>query len=516
MTAIYREHAMTKILGGLLGLAVIGSAVGCNTDNITNTNHNPNSPTSAPAGALFANATVNAIRRWVVFGSGAVVTQQFSSVLYPTVDSYVSVQADGTSGSFTSAYTSDLADYRQVISAGKSASQAGIYGPAMVMSAWDFSNLTDQWGDVPYSEALKADSGIVTPKYDAQKDIYAGMFASFRQAATDMAAVPSGAPTLGSSDPIYGGNLAKWRRFANSLRVRYAMRLVNVDPATTNAELKAAFADPGGVFQSNADNALMAWPGDGVYDNPFSTSVASRLDVRVAKTLTDQMVNDPRLSVYAMPVADSSVYKNGYGGEPSGISADSAAKWFKLASWPGARFGPGVTSYGVYGTSDGRKAPSYVMTYAELMFLRAEAAERGLGGLASSEAATDYYTAIRASMAQWGVTNEAAITAFLATPAIAYKGGVAGLKQIATQNWIALFSDSPQVWAEWRRTCQPSTVVPGPTAIVPYVPRRYYYATTEALVNGDNLRAAIARQGPDNFGTRIYWDSKPANAPTCQ
>jgi hypothetical protein len=506
---------MTKIWRGLLGLAFVGSAVGCNTDNITNTNRNPNSPTSAPAAALFANATVTAVRRWVVFGSGAVLTQQFSSVLYPTVDSYVSLQADGTSGAFTAAYTSDLADFRQAISAGKSAGQPGIYGPAMVMQAWDFGNLTDQWGDVPYSDALKADSGVVTPKYDAQKDIYAGMFATFREAAQAMANVPAGAPTLGSSDAIYGGNLAAWRRFTNSLRVRYAMRLVNVDPATTDAELKAAFADAGGVFQSNTDNAQLPWPGDGVYDNPFASSVASRLDVRIARTLTDQMAGDPRLPVYAMPVADSSVYKSGYGGEPSGISADSAAKWFKLASWPGAKFGPGVTSYGTYGTSDGRKAPSYIMTYAELMFLRAEAAERGLGGLTSGEAAADYAAAIRASMAQWGVTNEAAITAFLTSPAVAYKGGVAGLKQIATQNWIALFSDSPQVWAEWRRTCQPSTVVPGPTAIVPYVPRRYYYATTEALVNGDNLQAAIMRQGADNFATRIYWDSKPDNAPTC-
>jgi hypothetical protein len=221
------------------------------------------------------------------------------------------------------------------------------------------------------------------------------------------------------------------------------------------------------------------------------------------------------LPIYAMPVADSSVYKNGYGGEPSAISSDSAAKWFKLASWPGAAFGPGVTSYGVYGTSEGLKFPSFVMTYSELMFLRAEAAERGLGGLTPAEAAADYYLAIRASMAQWGVTNSAAIDAFLASPSIAYKGGVAGLKQIATQNWIALYSDSPQVWAEWRRTCQPATVVPGPTAIVPYIPRRFYYTTTEAIVNGDNLKAAIARQGPDNFATRIYWDSKPQAAPTC-
>ncbi len=507
---------MTKIwIRGLTGLALMTSAMACSTDNLTNANKNPNSPTSAPPGALFANATVNSVGRWVVFGGGAVLTQQFSSVLYPTVDSYISLQADGTSGSFTSAYTSDLADFRKVVDAGKAAGQAGVYGPAMVLQTWDFSNLTDQWGDVPYTEALKADSGTVTPKYDPQKDIYAGFFVTLKAAVDAMAASPAASPGLGSSDPVYGGDLTKWRRFANSLHVRYAMRLVNVDPITAGAELKAAFTDAAGVFQSNADNAKMVWPGDGVYDNPFASGVKSRLDVRLARTLTSLMTNDPRIRVYGRPVADSGAYPGGYGGEPSGLSPDSAAKWFKLASWPGAIFGPGVTSYGTYGTSAGLKTPSYIMTYSELLFLRAEAAERGLGGVPSGEAATDYYAAIRASMEQWGITDGGAIDVFLASPGIAYKGGTAGLKQIATQNWIALFSDSPQVWAEWRRTCQPDIVLPGPAAIVPYVPRRYYYATTEALVNAANLNDAIARQGPDNFATRIYWDTKPQNAPTC-
>jgi len=507
---------MTKTWRSVVGLVLIMGTAACHTDSITNANRNPNDPTSAPPGALFTNAAITSVRRWTGFGSVAVLAQHFSSVLYPTVDSYLTLQATNTNGSFTSAYTSDLADLRQVIQVGRAAGNAGIYGPAVVLQTWDFSNLTDQWGDIPYSEALSADSGVVTPKYDAQKDIYSDFFIKLAQAANDMAAVPGGGPTLGGSDPIYNGNLDKWRRFANSLRARQAMRLVNVDAATADTELRAAFDDPAGVFQSNEDNAKITWPGDGIYDNPFAAGVKSRLDVRIAQTLTSEMEGDPRLPVYAMPVVDSSVYPGGYGGEPSGLTPDSAGKWFQLASWPGAIFGPGVTSYGTYGTADGLKTPSYIMTYSEVMFLRAEAAERGLGGLSSGEAADDYYAAIRASMEQWGVTDEAAVTTFLNRPEIAYKGGVDGLEQIATQKWIALFSISPQVWAEWRRTCQPASVIPGPATIVPYVPRRFYYSTTEALVNADNLNAAIARQGPDDFGTRIYWDSKPENAPTCQ
>jgi hypothetical protein len=501
---------------GLTGLALMTGAVGCNTDNITSANRNPNNPTTAPAGALFTGATAASVRRWVGFGGPAIITQQLANTTYPTSDSYVSLQADGTSGSFNSPYTSDLADFRQVIAKGQTAGDAGIYGPAMVIQTWDFSYLTDQWGDVPYSEAVKADSGIVSPKYDAQKDIYAGFFVTLKTAVDSMAAATSGAPGLGSADPIYGGNLAQWRKFGNSLHARYAMRLVNVDQATADAELTAAFSDAGGVFASNADNAKLVWPGDGVSDNPFADNLKMRDDGRLARTMTSLMTNDPRIKIYGQPVVDSTVYPDGYGGMPAALQQDSANVWFRLASRPGVMFYPGVTSYGTFGTSAGLATPSYLMTYAELLFIKAEAAARGLGGLTSGEAETDYNNAIRASMEQWGVTDEAAISAFLASPDVAYKGGTAGLKQIAVQKWIALFSDDSQAWAEWRRTCQPDNVIPGPSTIVPYIPRRYYYSITEGTVNAENLNAAIARQGPDNFGTRIYWDTKPENAPTCQ
>jgi len=501
---------------GLTGLALMTGVVACNTSDITTANRNPNNPTTSPSGALFTSATAASVRRWVGFGGAAIITQQLANTTYPTADSYISLQADGTSGTFNGAYTNDLADFRQVVLQGKAAGQAGVYGPALVMQTWEFSYLTDQWGDVPYSEAAKADSGIVTPKYDAQKDIYAGFFVTLDEAAAAMAAATPGAPGLGAADPIYGGDIAKWRRFGNSLHARYALRLVNVDPATADAELKAAFADAGGVLQSNADNAKLVWPGDGVSDNPFADNLKQRDDARLARTMTSLMTNDPRIRVYGQPVVDSSAYPGGYGGMPAALTQDSANAWYRKASRPGTIFYPGVTSYGTFGTSAGLATPSYLMTYAELMFIKAEAAERGLGGVPHGEAATDYYNAIQASMEQWGVTDAAAISAFLADPAIVYKGGVEGLKQIATQKWIALFSDDAQAWAEWRRTCQPANVIPGPNTIVPYIPRRYYYSTTEASVNAANLNAAIARQGPDDFGTRIYWDTKPTNAPTCQ
>ncbi len=292
---------------------------------------------------------------------------------------------------------------------------------------------------------------------------------------------------------------------------------MNVDQATADAQLKAAFTAPGGVFTSNSDNAKLVWPGDGVSNNPWSVTLQTRDDRRMSRTLMNIMVpeDDPRVPVYAQPVVDSTLYPNGYGGMPNGLSQDSAGKWFRLASRPGTIFYSGTTSYGTFGTAAGARTPSYLMTYAELMFIKAEAAARGLGGLSSGEAAADYNAAITASMNQWGVSDPTVIGNFLAQPSVAYQGGVAGLKQIAVQKWIALYTDGGQAWFEWRRTCQPSTVAPGPSTIVPYVPRRFYYSITEQSTNGANLDAAIARQGPDNFATRVYWDTAPQNAPTC-
>lgn len=505
------------------GLALGVGVAACNPDRLTSMNVDPNNPTDAPPGPVFTDAVRVAVNRWL--GSGydmnqtSFVTQQLAQTTYPTVDSYVNLQAASTSNTFDNAYSGELVNFEKVIEKGQELGRPSIYGPAMVMQTWAYGYLTDTYGDVPYSEALQADEpdGSVTPAYDPQKDIYAGLLRTLDSASTAMAGAAGGAEGLGSADVIYNGDIEKWQRFANSLRARLALRLVNVDQATADAELAAAFAAPGGVFESNDDNAILIWPGDGINDNPWTDANKDRDDRRMSRTLMNILIasGDPRIGVYAQPVEDSSVYPNGYGGMPNGLQQDSASKWFKLASRPGLAFYPGHTPYGDFGTSAGLSTPSYLMTYAEVMFIKAEAAARGLGGLSAAEAEDDYKAAITASLEQWGVTDQTSINAFLARPEIAYKGGVEGLKQIAIQKWVALYTDGGQAWSEWRRTCQPETLVPGPAAIVNFIPRRYFYSTREASVNAESMQAAIARQGPDNFATRVYWDSNPDAAPTC-
>lgn len=502
------------------GLVLAAGAVGCNNDSLTNLNTNPNNPTNAPAGPVFTQDVRLSAARFV--GSGfnlrqtEFVSQHWAEAQYPTDDDYSRLDPSSTQGTWNAAYYSEIEDLSKLAGTGLAAKDPGTYGPAQVLISWDFEYLTDTWGNIPYSEALKGDSvgGSLTPKYDAQKDVYTGLLATLT---TDAAALKGASNSLASADPVYGGSTAAWAKFANSLRARLALRLVNVDPATADAQLKAALTDPAGVFTSNADMAKLVYPGDGIYNNPETDNFSTRDDHRVSKTLANILIakNDPRTKVFMQPVVDSSLSGPiGYAGMPNGLSASVAGTYLRTASRPGSYLYPGATSFGTFGSAANKKNPSYFMTYAELCFIQAEAAARSLGGLTPAQAAGFYNAGITASMNQWGITDATAIATYLGQSSVAYQGGTAGLVQIAIQKWIAMIDDGPQSWAEWRRTCQPSTIAPGPNAAVAFVPRRFYYPTNEYSINPGGVAAAVAAQGADNFGTRIYWDTKPSAAPT--
>jgi hypothetical protein len=493
----------------LISALALGAVTACHPD-LTGLNTNPNSPTDAPPGPLFANATQTLVGRFRGANFDLTMTSLFAQhvakVQYVDEDQY-SLRTATTAGHFATPYTGGLEDLQKVISKANAGSQPNTAGPALVLKSWTFEIMTDTWGDIPYSAALRGDSigSSLTPAYDAQKDIYAGMIADLAKAASTMTASATAAdPGLGGSDPIYQGNPAKWRKFANSLRARMALRMVNADPAKANTELTAAFTAAGGLMTSNADNAQLTWPGDGVYDNPWAVNFSTRDDHRLSKVLADTMnaFSDARIKVFAQPTKNDPTK---YAGLQNGLSTATAGTFFNTTSRPGAIFYPGATAYGTYGTAAGKKTPSYLMVYAELAFIQAEAAERGLGGLGAGQAAGFYNAGVRASFAQWGLSTADA-DAYLAQPAVAYAGGAAGLKQIGLQKWIALFTQGSEAWAEYRRTGNPSTLRAGPSAIISSIPRRIPYSVDEQSVNAAALSAAVSRQGADNFLTRVWWD----------
>jgi hypothetical protein len=491
----------------------------CDPDKLTRVNEDPNNPTSAPPQAVFTYATRRSMERWFGGNPGEMnlratelTVQHLAQVQYPDEDAYVRLDGVDTDNSFIFTYASELKNFQSVVDAGTAADQPLLWAPAQIMRSLLFGYVTDVWGDIPFREALQGDAAeaVILPAYDPQEAIYDGLFADLSEAVTAISGAPSSAVTLGGADPIYGGTRVSWQRFANSLRARHAIRLANVDLATAQAQLAAAIAAPGGLIQSNADNAQMSWPGDGIYDNPWSENNQTRDDHRLSDRLMGQMLpyNDPRVPVYAQPtLADETVYA----GMPNALSEGEAAEYSLTSSRPGEVFYGTDLFCADCHTLPGASFPSFIMTFAEVSFILAEAAERGW---IAGSAATYYNQGIRASMEQWGVTDDAAIDAYIAQPGIAYTPGVAGQRQIALQKWIALYTDGVTAWSEWRRTCVPETVRPGPQAIINTIPRRYQYSIREHSVNSANVDAAIARQGPDDFTTRMYWDTNPTAAPT--
>jgi hypothetical protein len=503
-----------------VGVALTLAAFGCNNDKLTALNANPNSPEQVPPGPLFTNAARVSVSRW--FGgydlrTAEWVTQQLSEIQYTDEDRYVRMHAADTEGSFNGAYAGELKDLNQIIVQAEAEKSPGTYGPALALRTWGYSYLTDSWGDIPYSSALKGDSvgSSLTPAYDKQQDIYTDFFAVLDKAAKDLAGASN---ELGSADPIYGGSPAKWQKFVNSLRARLAMRVVNVNPTLANTQLTAALTAPGGLILTNADNAQIVWPGDGVYNNPWSTNLGARDDWRVSNRLTNLMNanSDPRLPIFAQPTPTGT-----YQGSPNGINTTSAVPLFNTTSRPGTLFYNGKTTYGpVFGGTGGR-LPTFVFSAAETNFILAEAAQRGMGGLNAGQAAGYYNTAITLSIQQWSAVAPAsqqvsagALATYLAQPGVVYKGGTPGLVQIAEQRWIALYTDGGQAWAEWRRTCRPASVVAGVDATLNEVPRRLEFGTLETQVNLASVQAAITDQGADLLSTRIWWDKSPTVAPT--
>ena len=478
----------------------------CETD-LTALNVNPNNPTTAPAGALFTQAVVSEVPRFAgnSLSGTSLLAQHIAQVQY--VDEDRGHLRTGVYDAFFGAYPAELEDLEKVADIGAANNSPNTTGPARVMQAWGYQNITDAFGDVPYSEALKGDivGGPTKPKYDAQKDIYTGLLKTLSDASASMKATGTDVG-LGNSDPIYKGDMAKWLKFSNSLRARLALRMSKADPAKATAELAAAFSAPGGVMTSNADNAKLAWPGDGVFDNPWSANFAGRDDHRVSSRLLDTMVTlqDPRVPIYAQPTkADPTKYV----GLQNGLDNVTVTPFFNTTSRPGTIFYPGATVYGTFGSAAGKQTPSYILTAAEVAFIQAEAANKGIGGLTAAQAAGFYNNGVTLSITQWGGTAAQA-AAYLAQPGVAYAGGAAGLAQIGLQKWISLFTQGTEAWSEWRRTGYPSHLAMGPKAYAdtPNIPRRFLYPSSEAAVNAASLSAAIAAQGPDGYFTRVWWD----------
>lgn len=467
---------MNKRTLSLIAAALFVGATACNKD-LTNINTNPNGPVSVPP-----PSTLSQVIQSTVAGFDGPVTddinsaglwvQFYAELQYRDEDKYII--RPGTTGGW-GFYSGALEDVQRMIVQGDASKTPNWSAVGRIMKSYIFSQLTDAMGDLPYSEALKGDTNL-TPAYDTQQQIYTGLFKDL--ATADSEIDPAGIG-FSSGDLMYNGDMTEWAKFANSLRLRLALHLSIRDAATGKAMAQAAVA--AGVFGDNSDNAQLMYLASSPNQNPVYTNV--HLDVRddygLSKTLVDSMLswNDPRLPFYAQLNHDPVPR---YEGLPNGLN-DGA--------------GPPLSSISRIGAlwRETPAAPLELLTYSEVLFLEAEAAQRGW---ITGTPATLYNAAITASMQEYGI-SDSAIAVYLADPRVVYNAGT-GLNQIAYQKWVSLFLQGLEAWTEVRRTGVP-TFVPGPNAVLTKIPERLPYSDQEEVLNQVNVDAAVARQGFSSY-----------------
>lgn len=408
-----------------------------------------------------------------------------------------------------------------VYSTKKDSAQTNLYNIARIFKVYIFQRLTDMYGDIPYSQAgLGYITGVTEPVYDKQQAIYSDMLNELGDAASKLNPT---AGTPGANDLIYAGNVAQWQKFAYSEMVRLAMRLSKVDPTTAQKYVQAAVA--GGVFTSNADNAMLihqaaAPNGAGSQVANGSGAVLGLIDPTSAH-LSNTFVNflkstgDPRLPYLGTVIADATVASDmgdtaaaDQIGQPNGFDLNGGPT--DISTAPGYPGNPNKYSYVNRYTYARNDAPTFFLTYSETELLLAEAAFRGW--ITGTPAATYYSNGVTAAMAQLtqaGVgPSSASIGSYVsANPLVAGSE----LAMINDQYWVASFLDETESWANWRRSGYPvlTPVNYVGNATNASIPRRYTYPTDEPATNPTNYGAAVSGlTNGDKMTSTVWWDKQ--------
>lgn len=350
-----------------------------------------------------------------------------------------------------------------------------------ILQVYTFQILVDTYGDVPYTDALKSKE-VILPKYEDDAAIYPKLITRLDAA---IASLDTSADSFGSADFIYGGDIASWRIFANTIKLKIGLNLADANAALSKSTVESAYT--AGVILTNAQNASFNYPGAAPMYNPiYANLVASNRNDFVASTTIVEAMNtlaDPRRAVYFKPMADGT-YKGGLNG-PTNLYASFSAIGEKLTA---ADF------------------PALLAEATESNFYLAEAAARGYA--VGNSAAYYYDKAITASFENWGIASAA--PAYLAKTDVAYATapGATFKEKIGRQAWIAFFNRPFESWNSYRRLDFPALVAPANAvaAAEGQIPKRYTYPINEQTVNNANWISGSAAIGGDKLKTHVFWD----------
>jgi hypothetical protein len=415
-------------------------------------------------------------------------------------------------------------------------------GVTLVTKSMLFGLITDLWGDAPYSEALlgeKGGEGLV-PKFDDQETIYTAILADLELANTLLSKEQSEYTGIVEDvDVYYGGDVAAWRKLANSLALRYYMRISAKKPDVAKAGIEKIVGNPAlyPIITSSDEDATMgytgtsndtSWPNNTTFDKSESNYSRTKMAATLVEAL--QGLNDARLGVWANKVEiplvvdasfpagtdeiveiDGQKYRHLSPDVVDGIEINTDPEYVGLPTSltglpvmynlnPSANQGeynPHVSQLNdIYRSATGDLLKARLMSASEVHFILAEAA---LKGWAAGTAQAHYEAGVRSSLETWDVADS--YDDYISQPAVEYNDGdtdADNLKKIMTQKWIASWTAATESWFDYRRTGLPDLKA-GPSAKRSKLPLRFYYGTTELLLNAGKANEAL-----DKLTTTTY------------
>lgn len=466
----------------IAGVLAAFSLTSCERD-LTSLNEDPKHPSVLQSKSLLATGQYQSsyymFTGSVNFNNYRFFVQQWAETTYIDETNYDLVTRNQPRNNWNRMYVYSLNNFEQAkknlaSEANTPAVQNNKWATLEISQLFVWENIVDTYGDVPYFNALNADEGQFAPKYDDAKTIYTDLLSRINAAIAKIDVSDSGYEDGG--DLIYSGDMTKWKHFANSIKLRLALNLADVDPTTSKAAAESAIAS--GVIASEDESYKFVFD-KGTFTNPiFDDLVASGRNDFVPSELvinTMKATNDPRLAVWFTTVGGA--YVGGKFGSKNAFGSRSHMKDFFL----------------------GKDTPASLLSYTEVLFMEAEAAARGynVGGSAQ----TFYDEAITASMLENGVSTANTAAYLAANP----YNAATWQKSIGTQAWVSLFNRGFAAWNFSRRLDYPTFVNP-PNSKIEGVPVRMPYSDQEYVLNGTNVRAAASKIGGDKAVTKLFWD----------
>ncbi|TZF85962.1 SusD/RagB family nutrient-binding outer membrane lipoprotein (plasmid) [Pedobacter sp. BS3] len=492
---------MNNIKAVFLILFLLPSILGCK--KYLDINHDPNAPENVSEKlmlpAILSTFSFEVVGGWPVRTSSLLTKHLAYATAGPHEGNY-RITADDTDNFWRySSYTDVMNSSTVLIKKAEANGNPAYSAIAKIIIAWNMSYITDCFGDAPFSEAFKADEGIAHPKYDSQEEIYKQI-----QSLLDAAIVDAGKGTgqiPGSDDLIYGGDMIKWQHLAYTLKARFYLRLSNAPgySASTQANLALQALDAGAITETEmpktqyfdkagAENPWYQYTIDGKWTTSDKPSI---FYINLLSSM-----NDPRLPYQIDPVATGADAGN-YVGVTNDAPPKSLVNYSSIGSF--------------YSAAD---APLYMLVYAEVPFIRAEAEFLKAGKVVNTNVINAYNAGIDASMAMYGITDALTINTYKASNQLSLSSATA-YNQIMTQKYIANFLQF-EPYNDFRRTGYPALTVnnevyPGEELdiepVIPTIPVRFPYPSSERSYNEANIPSSVPSAFLQALQIPVWWDN---------